>query len=166
MNTNTHEHPALQELTLLTHWEAHNEPLHDRGKTWYAVGGGIVLAGAVYGIVSGSWAFSIVCVLCAAMYVLLKDHVPATHSMALFEEGVMYDEHFIRWEDIEGFWTIDSAHYSILHVVMRTKNTADIAILMAPEDREHTRLLLAQYTPELDDRRESFLDFIYRFCKL
>lgn len=130
------------------------------------IGGGIVLAGAVYGILSGSWTFTIVILLCGAMYYLIRDHVPPLKTITLTDRGVLLEDAFTRWEDIQGFWFLETPAYTEMHFVPKTKGRPDILIQTNDQDLTALRMLLSPYSAELKDKQESLLDAFIRTAKL
>ena len=154
-----------QPITVLS-WNAPSQPAFKRSAQWYAIGGVIVLVLAGYGIMTGSWPFAIVMVLLGAMYYILRDHVPPQKSIALTNKGVQLGETFTRWEDIEGFWLLETPDYTELHVVHRDKKKFDLIIQTGTQNVQAIRTALGQLSTELTDRQERFVDMLIRICKL
>lgn len=146
-------------------WQAPSAAHHIRTRRWYVIAGLAVLAMAVYGIVTGAWTFTVVILLCGAMYVLLRGHTPPSRSIEIYEHGVRYERTFIRWQDIAGFWFAHAHDFTELHL---TKKTDDEEIMIHVKDIELPQLhtLLSHFTPELTDKKENLLDVIIRLCKL
>ncbi len=164
----TENTPPLQseEQIILATWQAPVLPTHDRSHRWYVIGGVVVLTGAVYGIVSGSWPFTIVILLCGAMYYLMRDHVPPLKTITLSDRGVLLEQSFTRWEDIAGFWFLETPHYTEVHFVPKVKRRSDILIQTNGQDLTALRLLISPYSSELKDKQEGLLDAFIRTAKL
>ncbi|UPA22174.1 hypothetical protein K8942_03880 [Candidatus Peribacteria bacterium] len=156
----------LEQQTTLTSWQAPVLPRHERTKQWYIVGGVAVLIGAVYGILTGSWPFTIVILLCGAMYYLMRDHVPPLKTMTLTTGGVLLEKSFTRWEDLAGFWILETPGYTEIHFVPKAKRSSDILIQTNGQDLTQLRMLIGPYISELKDKKESLLDALVRTAKL
>lgn len=130
------------------------------------IGGGVVIAGAAYGILTGSWSLTVVILLCGAMYYLMRDHVPPLKTISIRESGVMLEERFVRWEDLSGFWFLPTPEYIELHIVPKAARQSDILIQTGSADLQQIRLLIATHIPELIEKREGFLDVLIRLAKL
>jgi hypothetical protein len=158
----TSDEPQLEPLLS---WEAPSSAYHIRSDRWYTIGGIAVVLMAVYGIITGAWTFSVVIVLCGAMYVLLRNHTPPLRSIALYEHGVRYEESFIRWEDITGFWFVHAHDFTELHLEKKTKDR-EIVIHVRGIEVEQLKTILSHFTPELMEKKERLLDIFTRLCKL
>lgn len=157
---------STQEQTVLATWDAPILPRHERSRKWYMWGGGIVVAGAVYGILIGSWALTLVIVLCGAMYYLLRDHVPPSKTIVITNNGVLLEEVFTRWEDMKGFWILQTPGYTELHFVPVSKRRSDILIQTGEQNIEQLRMLIGTHISELTDKHENVLDAFIRIAKL
>jgi len=162
-DTNT---SGTDEQRVLMTWQASVIPKHTRTKKWYTIAGTIVLFFAVYGIMTASWAFTIVVILCAGMYYLIRDHVPPLKTMTITNKGVQLEDKFIRWEDINGFWILSTPEYSELHFIPKIARKSDILIQTGDQDLQILRTTIGSFIPELTEKRESFLDALLRTAKL
>lgn len=158
--------PVQASGRLLLGWNATSIPLHQRGRRWYAVGSGLLLAGIIYGILSGAWSLSIVLVLCGSMYFLLRNHVPQEKTIAFLEDGVRFENDFWKWDDVESFWIIQTPGYNELHVSPKSRRRSDIVIQMPGIDPLLVRELLSKFTQENAEKKETLVDMIIRICKL
>lgn len=156
---------GADEQVLVT-WQAPVLPTHERGRRWYTIGGAVVLGGAAYGILTGSWPFAIVALLCGAMYYLVRDHVPSLKTITLSDSGVMLEKTFTRWDDLKGFWLLETAEYTELHFTQKAPLRSDIVIQTGSQDNGQLRILLSAKIPELKEKRETFLDAFIRTAKL
>lgn len=165
METNTPT--SISRPVLLEQWTGTKLPVHKRGRTWYIVAGAIVLGGIVYGAVSGSWLFSLVCILLAGLHYRVHakdDH--HTHTLGIAREGVFYDGTFFRWQDLQGFWLIVGLESVDVRLPIVGSATRELCIHVPREQENHTRLTLSQFTTELHDRKENVFDMISRICKI
>lgn len=146
-------------------WNAPSTAHHIRSERWYAIGGIAVILMAAYGIITGAWTFTVVIVLCGAMYVLLRGHTPPLKSIAFWEQGLLYERMFVRWQDIEGFWFTYARDFTELHFAKKT-DEEEIMIHVRDVDVEELRRTLSHFAPELNNKKERLLDVLIRICKL
>lgn len=147
-------------------WQATSIPVHERSKRWYIIGGTMLLLGIAYGIFSGAWSFSIVLLLCGAMYFLLRNHVPQTKTIVIAREGVLLDNDFTRYEDLTRFWIIDTPQYHELHIARRNKRNGEMIIQTGEIEPAAIRATLGQFLEEAKEKKESLIDIFIRICKL
>ena len=154
--------PSLQQLL---RWHAPARVVQERGKTWYLIGGGCVVGAAAYGIITGSWALAIVAVLCGAVYVLLRGHVPEPRDIAITEQGIFFDGQFTSFADLKSFWFIATPLATELHIARKSRG-GPFTILTGDTDPFLIRETLGRFLPEDSDKRENVLDLFIRICKL
>jgi hypothetical protein len=158
--------PSDPRAEVLLGWNATSIPTHNRGRRWYMIGGGILLAGIAYGILSGAWSFSVVLLLCGSMYFLLRNHVPDAKVIAIMREGVLFDETFTRYEDLAAFWVIETPGYNELHIAPKVRRRGEMVIQTGTMAPNQIRATLGQFLEEMKEKRESLIDIIIRICKL
>lgn len=158
--------PAAPEPATLLTWSAPSQAAHDRSHRWYVVGGALAVGFAAYGILTGSWPFAIVIILCAAMYMLLKGHTPPMNTIAIRENGILFEGRFTRWEDIEGYWILVMPTYGELHVAFRDKRRPQLVIQTGEVPLLQIRTTIGSHITELTDKHETLIDMIIRICKL
>jgi hypothetical protein len=158
--------PVIDTGSVLLTWQAPSIPVHERTKRWYLTGGVVVVLCAVYGILSGSWLFAVVALLCGGLYFLLKDHLPADKSITVTDQGVMFEQHFVRWDDLSGFWVLETPTYNQLHILRKNPRAGNITILTGSLNLLAVKTAFAEHIPEQTDKRENFFDMIIRLCKL
>ena len=164
LNTHMPELTPTQEQVLAT-WRAPMHATMERTKRWYMIGGGVTIALAIYGIVTGAWTFAVVILLCAAMYVFTHDHRFGDEAATITTGGVQIAQRFMRFEDMQGFWFLPTPGYTELHIVP-TRRQPDMVIQTGTQDIQNLRQTLSERTTELTEKREHFLDAIIRICKL
>ncbi len=153
-------------MTVLDRLSGPKDPVHQRGKRWYTIGGGLVLAAAAYGIVSGAWSLTIVSVVIGAMYFWIRNHQPVIHELTILEQGLLYDNRFLRWEDLQGFWFVQHNTFDLHVPLLNSPSHEELRIQLPREQSNHLRNVLARFLSELTTHTESFLDTIARICKL
>ena len=157
--------PGRDEQSLLS-WSARSQPHHDRSQRWYLVAGIVVLAGAAYGIVTGSWSLAIVLLLCGATYFLLRGHEPPQRAIAIFEEGIIFDGAFSPWQEFASYWLIRTPHYTELHIRRKNRRRGEVIIQLGTMDAEVVRFQLSRFLTENSEAQEGLLDIFIRVCKL
>ncbi len=157
--------PLSPAETLLT-WQAPIMPNHERTQRWYIVAGISVIAMIAYGILSGAWSFAIVMMLCAGLYFALRDHKHGNETIQITTLGVTIRSRFLRWEDISGYWLLDTPEYSELHITPKDTRVHELKIQTGNQPRGTLKDVLNQFVPELTNAHESLIDFCIRICKL
>jgi len=155
-----------KELEPLLEWMAPVLPSHERSQRWYIAGGVAVVLGTAYGILTGSWSFAIVILLCGGVYFLIHNEKPPLKRMVITERGYLFEERFTRWEDCKGFWVLEMPNYLELHIDHQDPKRPDTVIqtgTMAPELVHQT---IALFLKEESGKRENLIDTFIRICKL
>lgn len=160
----THTPLTLDAVPVLS-WDGLARPTVIRTRRWYVLAGIVALATAIYGIVSGSWALAIVSILVGGMYGLIHDHPSPMAHIDLYDNGLQLDGHFVRWDQLAGFWILTTPDYTELRFVRRHVGKR-LAIQLGTQDPEQLRMILTQRLPELTQMHESVLDVCIRLCKL
>lgn len=150
---------------VLLRWNAPLRAIPQRSQRWYLASGVIVVGAAAYGIIAADWSFAIVALLCGAIYVLLHGHVPELREIAITGQGVFFDSRFYSYNDLKGFWLMQTPDALELHLT-RKRRGSDLVILTGNTDPLFIRSTLGKYLPEESDRQERLLDTIIRICKL
>ena len=161
---NTHTPIQLESQPVLA-WNAPRRPDVQRTKRWYTTLGVIVFIVAAYGIFTNSWMLAIVSILAGGMYVLIHDHRPPTSTLELFDSGIRLDGDFIRWDQLAGFWFLQTHDFTELRFVSRTLHKK-LVIQTGTQDIAQLRMILGQRLPELTQMKEGLLDILLRVCKL
>lgn len=153
--------------TTITGWTGTRVHVHVRGMRWYAIALALIGGGIAYGILSGSWLFSIVCVLAAFVHyrVHARDDV-TTHRLSVADGGIAYDGRFVRSQDVLGFWLITGRHELDIRLPLRPDGKRELRLIVTGGDAEKVRTALAPLLPELHDRKENVFDMISRICKI
>ena len=165
-NTMDQKHTS-DDVRILLAWQAKTAPSHFRGPRWYLLAGGFVVACAAYGILRGEWSFTIVMILVAGMYVLTHRSPDTEKSIAILEQGIIFENEFTEWKFIKEFWMLQSPTYIELHVVLRKgRLNEEITIQTGDADPHMIRSVLTKFIPERSGQGERLLDMIIRLCKL
>ncbi|MBI3619269.1 hypothetical protein HY213_04540 [Candidatus Peregrinibacteria bacterium] len=162
---NTPTPTPSQTLPLPLSWSAPIHPVHERSKRWYLIGGIVALACAAYGILTGTWSLTLVTLLIAAMYYLLRKSPPIIKQITIAEIGVTFDGAFIPWSGFDGFWFIQTPLFIEVHL-HRTAAKQEMVIQTGEISVTDIRIALSQFLTERADRTERLVDRIIRICKL
>jgi hypothetical protein len=152
------------EQVLLT-WKAPIHAKFEKSHRWYIVAGILVITAAAYGVISGAWSLTLVSVLCAAVYFLVRDHKLPDATATLTEHGMQLNDKFLSWEDAKGFWLLFTPDYTELHVVPKGRQH-EMIIQTGSTDISELRNAFQPRIPELTDHRENILDAFIRLTKL
>lgn len=166
MDTNNQETNAANREEVLLAWQAPTHSEVQRSKRWYAIGGTIVLAGSAYGILVGAWSLAIVMLLCAGLYMLLRDHTPKIRRVEVTRRGITFDGHMTTWSECVNFWMIATPAATTLFIAKAAKRKAPIVVQIGTIDPSDIRSILSEFIKENPDKQEGFLDMITRICKL
>ncbi len=162
----TSDLPPTPQPQVLMSWQAPIQAYHERSKRWYTIGGGVVLLGVVYGILTDSWPLSIVILLTGAMYFLLRGHRPPLRQIIITTEGFFLENIFTRFDAFSGFWLLPTPEYTELHFSPKSARSPDIIIQTGATDPAELRAILSECLPELPDKQEGLLDILLRLTKL
>lgn len=158
--------PESGNLRILLSWTAPVAAAHQRSLRWYLYGGIFVVSCAAYGIIAGEWSFSIVMILLAGFYVLTRRAPEPVKTIAILEEGFIFENEFTEWRDCKDFWMLQGNGYLELHIMRNRRWSPEIVIQTGSEDPRIIRALLTRFIPERSGQRERLLDIIIRICKL
>ncbi len=148
-------------------WRARTRPKHERSRLWYLLAGTFVGILLVYGIQDMSWGFTVLVIMCAAVYYIFALRPePTVKNISLTEEGVQLDYEFYPWHSLVGFWFQKYPDYTQFHVEHKETWRYDLIIQTGPVSVSHIRTILSAHLPEHADRTERKLDKISRLCKI
>jgi hypothetical protein len=157
--TQTPLHPVLT-------WSAASGHDHERTLHWYIGGGVLVLAIAVYAILTSDYTLALVTLLLGGVYFLVRNHRLPLRTIQITERGVSYEGEFTPWSDCQEFWILQTPLANELHVLKRCGVNREIALQTNGVEVEPLRTLLSQFLPENRSRKERWVDKIIRFSKL
>lgn len=139
---------------------------HERGATWYAIAGTILLIIAAYGILSGAWSIALVSVLTAGLYVLLRDHRHGSVTATLSTTGVRIGDAYMHWQEVQGYWLLRTPEYTEIHFVPIDPRKPQLHIQTGSQSLSELQRLLQDFVPELTDKKEGLVDMFLRLYKL
>ena len=162
MQTHT---PITLESKAVLEWTALARPTVERSKRWYVVAAVIVCVVVAYALFTGAWTLAIVTVIAGAMYPLVHGHQPPSATIQLHDSGILYNNDFVRWDQLAGFWFLETPSYTELRFVPKAGNKR-LVIQTGTLDPARLRMILGQRLPELKHKHESLIDTFIRICKL
>ncbi len=130
------------------------------------IGGGIVLAVAAFGILTGAWTLTLVALLVGGTYFLVRNETTPMRRIQIEVDGVQFDDTFTPWDQCRDFWLVQTPLYTELRVTRKTRTGGDIRIQTGEIDPLLIRTTVSQFIPLRADQRENILDTIIRLCKL
>jgi hypothetical protein len=147
-------------------WTAHSIPHHERSARWYLIATVAAVCLIAYGILTGAWTMSLLTMLLAGLYFLLRRQQPTYSQMAIAENGFTWNGIFTPWNGCAGFWLIHTPRYSELHIWRNAGRPHDTVIQTDDIDLTTIRAVLSRYLTERTDRKEEALEKIIRLLKL
>lgn len=158
--------PTENRLTPILAWAAPLGPAHERSSGWYIKGGIVAILLIAWGIISGSWTFSVVIVLCAGLYFLIRSHTPGAKPFIIAHQGISFDGTFMPWDNLKNFWLLQTPTCTELFIAPKARRARTIRIQTGQVDPQLIRIALSQFISEDVDHEEGLLDIIIRICKL
>ena len=152
--------------TPLLCWKANIYPKHKRGIVWIVTMLSIIALLVLYSVLAGSWSFTTVIVMFAAVYWFIHQKAVDEREITIFEEGVVIEKKAMIWEDCTGFWFLEGPGYHELHLEHSKKVIGDFVIQTGSQNIEDIRSTLTKFVPELEDRKEARINTLARICKL
>lgn len=147
-------------------WSALSVAHHDRSPRWYAIAGAIVSLICIYGILTRDWSLTLMAIVVAGTYFLLRNAAPPLHRIALERDGFEWDGVFTSWIDCKEFWFVSTPTYTELHIHRLKNKPHEVIIQTGDIDVPALRASLCDILPYASDRRERLLDTFSRICKL
>lgn len=148
-------------------WSALTRPKHERSRLWYIVTGSITAVLLIYSVQTASWSFTVLILMCAAVYYFLGIRAePTVQQISIFEEGIQLGYEFFPWGKLLGFWFQRYHQYTQLHIEHREAWCYDLIIQTGPVSVANIRTVLSKHLPEHAHRSERILDTITRICKI
>jgi hypothetical protein len=163
MDIQTKQTPA--QAPLLS-WSAPVMPEHEKSHQWYLAAATVAVASAAYGIVIGAWTFSLVVILMAGVYYLLRHTPPPVKHIRLHAHGFELDAAYTPWTGCKDFWLIALSGYTELHITKKQGWDREVVIQTDNIDPNAIRKTIAEFLPERPNQKERLLDSFIRFTKL
>ena len=147
-------------------WSAPSHHNHERSARWYLIGGCLILAIAIYGIIIGAWTVTIVSLLVGGTYFLTRREETPVKTIRIEREGVTFQDDFTPWGQCKEFWVVQTPLFNELHILRDARVRREIRLQTATIDVTLLRSILSQFLPMRTDQREHIVDVLIRLCKL
>lgn len=151
---------------VLLEWSSPDSLHRERGRTWYLIGGVIVLMFAAYGLFQGSWTTSILALLIGGMYFYIRNEKPRMMNIRVTGMGITIAGTLFQWSNLKDFWILVGPDHQELHLVRQETLGREIVVYLHNIDPAIVRSTLMQYIPERAGMEERMLDSLARFLKL
>ncbi len=140
---------------------------HEKGKTWYFIAGVVVLALIAYGLITGEYTMVIAVALLAGVYYILHNEPPKNMMVTITTLGIVIDQDFYQFSDIENFWIVYSPpNLKILYLRPFKKLASDIRLELMDQNPMVVRQVLQTQVKEVQGEGENMVDKMARILKL
>lgn len=154
----------IPEKTLLA-WSAPSFDFKDKGFTWYAAAGFIILAFVAYFIWQADWfGLGIIVVVSAILFWYAAKMRPTEVNYSITGMGIYANEHFYPFAEIHSFWIIYNEKAKNLHLAFIKKYLPALVINLNDVNPVVLRNLLLRKLPEQEKKVESLLDKVTRLA--
>lgn len=160
------DHLELAAKAPLLEWSAPTHPIHERSARWYLVGSIVIVATAVYGILTGAWTLTLATLLVGGLYYLIRREPPTIGHIVIQPSGFTYNDAFTHWSDCQIFWLTRTPAYTELHIQKKRGLGAEVILQTAHIDPTVIRATLSHVLPCRSDHKEGWLELFIRLCKL
>src|SRR3989338_9388431 len=143
---------------VLLSWTAPSHHNFERSSRWYLTAGVLVLAVAVYGILSGAWSVTLVSLLLGGVTFLMRRESTPLKTIRIETDGVQFQGAFTPCEQCTDFWLVQTPLYTELHIVRKGTLKNDIRIQTAHIDPLLIRSTVSQFLTMRADQREHPFD--------
>lgn len=147
-------------------WTALSSPHHERSKRWYTIAGTVAGLIALYGIVTGGWTLSVLILLIAGAYYMIRNAKSVMHRIRLEQEGFLFDDVYTAWRDCAEFWIVKTPLWNELHILRQKGSPKEVIIQTPGIDTHEIVASLSRVLKFNADRTERLLDLFIRICKL
>jgi antibiotic biosynthesis monooxygenase (ABM) superfamily enzyme len=151
---------------VLLQWTARVQPEHARSPRWYMVGGILVVALTAYAIVTRVWTLAIVSMALGGVYFLTRNENAAERTIEIHEDGYVFENRFIPWNDCKDFWLLQFPGYVELHICRKRAGKREMVIQTGDIDVALLCSTLSRFLPLRADQHERLIDAFIRLCKL
>ncbi|MFH0770678.1 MAG: hypothetical protein V1926_04865 [Candidatus Peregrinibacteria bacterium] len=147
-------------------WTAPIRSAPKRTKLWYVVMSIVFLLMLIFSVYTSAWTFTVVLILGTITYALVHRAGPVEKTIAILQEGVLFERDFTPWQQCTAFWILKYREHIELHIERKNRLKGDIQIQTGDRDPFRIREVLSAFLTEDFDRHENILDAFIRICKL
>lgn len=153
---------------ILASWTFPEFIKYERTIGWYIGISIVIIAIAVFAIMSKSYLFLIFIILVIGIYYLRGKREPTMIKFNITEDGLEVGESFYQYKDIKNFWIIyEPPEVKMLYFDFKTGIRPRLSILLENQNPLKVRKILLDYLEEdLTKENESFTDGMMRMLKL
>lgn len=153
--------------TVIT-WRAPEFRELDRGSNWFMTAGIIAVMLVAWAIWQNAYPFAIVVILISGIYFLTHKDRPKEIDIALTSNGILADNKFYSFPEVENFWVIFKPEIDIktLTITLKTGVIREVTFQLGSQDPAEIRSFLSAHVYELQDRTENFVEKVIRVLKL
>ncbi len=118
-----------------------------------------------YGIMMHDWVLSVIFLLTAGVYFLLRNQHPKIYTVRLFENGIEIDGELSTWDNWQSCWILLGTTHAELHM-LPAKSRKQFVVLIDGPDPFVVRDVISQYVNYDAEKKEKIVDAFIRFSKL
>lgn len=155
---------AFDDAVLL--WIAPEMIKHERGLTWKIIASILVALACAWGVVYGSWTFSVALLAAILVYYLVHLEHPKNVEIKISEIGIKVGTRKYPYSRIKAFWIIYEPYVKTLNLRISGEMISDITIQLGNQGPAEVRNFLLEKIPELEGQSEKISDIFFRLFKI
>lgn len=158
--------PSAYDEAVLS-WIAPETIRHERGLLWKVLATLMVSLALAWGLVYGSWTFSLALLMFVVVYYLVHLEHPKEVEVKISEIGIKVGARKYPYGRIKAFWIIYEPPYTgTLNIRVTGEINSDITIQLGHAKPAEIRNFLLEYIPELEGETEKISDIFLRIFKI
>ncbi len=157
--------PSAYDEAVLS-WISPETIKHERGLTWKILTSLFIALSLAWGIVYGSWTFSLAIFLFVIVYYLVHLEHPKDVEVKVSELGVKVGSRKYPYSRIKAFWILYEPHIRTLNLRVSGDVISDITIQLGHQHPAELRGFLMERIPELEGQSEKISDIFLRIFKI
>lgn len=147
-------------------WTAPEFLRYRRGLIWKTAAFLLFACIMLFAFLQKAWSFGLVMLVSVAVYYLLQRERPRNLEVKISDIGIKVGQRQYPFTRIKGFWIIYEPPFATLNISVSGDLAANISIQLAHQDPAVLRNFLLHKIPELEGKKESFLDLITKILKI
>ena len=158
----------IQDQEILMSWEFPEYLKPERGKIWYVCFFSVVILLLIYSMITINFLFAIIVIISSIIVLMRFKHQPGVVDFAITKDGLMVEEKFYAFEQIQDFYIIYKPK-EIKNLYFEFKSIVRPRIIIPLEDQNPlaVRDLLKQYLDEnLEKEQEPASEAFRKLFKL
>ena len=151
--------------TLLT-WTFAEYEQRVRGRGWYIAAAIAAVLLLIYAFFTKNFLFAVIILMLGVVLFLQHTRTPQQLTCSLTDRGIVCDDRFLAYEDLEEFWIADrGTDPPVLYTNPRGLRSR-VAIPLGEEKADQVQVILRAHVPEREEKDEPASDAIVRMLKL